>query len=138
MATNAILGAGSSLKLGDGASPEVFTKIAEVLRVGAIGQSAAEIDVTSLDSTAKEYIAALPDGETVSITMNFVGGTQQNALRDGVRTTKNFVMEFSDNTKATFSMVILGFLRDETSPESQLTASVNGRITGPIVWGVYT
>jgi hypothetical protein len=67
-----------------------------------------------------------------------VGGTQQNALRDGVRTTKNFVMEFSDNTKATFSMVILGFLRDETSPESQLTASVNGRITGPIVWGVYT
>jgi hypothetical protein len=138
MATNAILGAGSSLKLGDGASPEVFTKIAEVLRVGAIGQSAAEIDVTSLDSTAKEYIAALPDGETVSITMNFVGGTQQNALRDGVRTTKNFVMEFSDNTKATFSMVILGFLRDETSPESQLTASVNGRITGPITWGVYT
>jgi hypothetical protein len=138
MATNAILGAGSSLKLGDGASPEVFTKIAEVLRVGAIGQSAAEIDVTSLDSTAKEYIAALPDGETVSITMNFVGGTQQNALRDGVRTTKNFVMEFSDNTQATFSMVILGFMRDETSPESQLTASVNGRITGPIVWGVYT
>ena len=138
MATNAILGAGSSLKLGDGASPEVFTKIAEVLRVGAIGQSAAEIDVTSLDSTAKEYIAALPDGETVSITMNFVGGTQQNALRDGVRTTKNFVMEFSDNTKATFTMVILGFLRDETSPESQLTASVNGRITGPITWGVYT
>jgi hypothetical protein len=138
MATNAILGAGSSLKLGDGASPEVFTKIAEVLRVGAIGQSAAEIDVTSLDSTAKEYIAALPDGETVSITMNFVGGTQQNALRDGVRTTKNFVMEFSDNTQATFSMVILGFLRDETSPESQLTASVNARITGPIVWGVYT
>jgi hypothetical protein len=138
MATNAILGAGSSLKLGDGASPEVFTKVAEVLRVGAIGQSAAEIDVTSLDSTAKEYIAALPDGETVAITMNFVGGTQQNALRDGVRTTKNFVMEFSDNTKATFSMVILGFMRDETSPESQLTASVNGRITGPITWGVYT
>ena len=138
MATNAILGAGSSLKLGDGASPEVFTKVAEVLRVGAIGQSAAEIDVTSLDSTAKEYIAALPDGETVAITMNFVGGTQQNALRDGVRTTKNFVMEFSDNTQATFSMVILGFMRDETSPESQLTASVNGRITGPITWGVYT
>jgi len=47
-------------------------------------------------------------------------------------------MEFSDNTKATFSMVILGFMRDETSPESQLTASVNGRITGPITWGVYT
>jgi hypothetical protein len=136
--TQAILGAGSSLRLGDGASPEIFTKIAEVLRVGAIGQTAAEIDVTNLDSTAKEYIAALPDGETVSITMNFVGGTQQNALRDGVRTTKNFQMRFSDKTQASFKMVILGFMRDETSPESQLTASVSGRITGPITWGTYT
>jgi len=136
--TQAILGAGSSLRLGDGASPEVFTKIAEVLRVGAIGQTAAEIDVTNLDSTAKEYIAALPDGETVSITMNFVGGTQQNALRDGVRTTKNFQMQFSDKTQASFKLVILGFMRDETSPESQLTASVTGRITGPITWGTYT
>ena len=136
--TQAILGAGSSLRLGDGASPEVFTKIAEVLRVGAIGQTAAEIDVTNLDSTAKEYIAALPDGETVSISMNFVGGTQQNALRDGVRTTKNFQMQFSDKTQASFKLVILSFMRDETSPESQLTASVTGRITGPITWGTYT
>jgi hypothetical protein len=136
--TQAILGAGSSLRLGDGASPEIFTKIAEVLRVGAIGQTAAEIDVTNLDSTAKEYIAALPDGETVSISMNFIGGTQQNALRDGVRTSKNFQMRFSDNTQASFKMVILGFMRDETSPESQLTASVSGRITGPITWGTYT
>lgn len=136
--TVAILGAGSQFMLGDGASPEVFTKVAEVLRVGSIGQTAAEIDVTNLDSVAKEYIAALPDGETVDIQMNFIGGTQQNALRDGVRSTKNVRMRFSDKTQASFKLVILSFIRDETTPDSQLTASVTGRITGAITWGVYT
>lgn len=136
--TVAILGAGSQFMLGDGASPEVFTKVAEVLRVSSIGQTAAEIDVTNLDSVAKEYIAALPDGETVEIQMNFIGGTQQNALRDGVRTTKNVKMRFSDKTQASFKLVILSFIRDETTPDSQLTASVSGRITGAITWGIYT
>jgi hypothetical protein len=138
MATNAVLGAGSSLKLGDGASPEVFTTIAEVLRCGAIGQQTSEIEVTHLSSTSKEYIGALPEGSTVEFSLNFVGGTQQNALRDGVGTTKNFKMQFSDNTQATFAFVVLGFMRDETTPESQLTATVNGRITGGITWGIYT
>ena len=32
--TNAVLGAGSQLKLGDGASPQVLTLIAEVLTSG--------------------------------------------------------------------------------------------------------
>lgn len=138
MATNAKLGALSSLKLGDGASPEVFTTVAEVLRVGAIGQSTSEIEVTHLSSTSKEYIGALPEGATVDFQVNFVGGTQQNALRDGVGTTKNFRMDFSDNTRASFAFVILGFSRDETTPESQLTGSINGRITGNLTWSVYT
>ena len=135
MATDAKLGAGSLLKLGDGLSPEVFTTIAEVLRVGPIGQSAAEIDVTHLESTAKEYIGALPDGDTVEFEMNFVAGnTQQQALRDGVRATKNFEMAFSDSSSASFAMVILAFQRGETTPEGQLTATVSGRITGDITW----
>jgi hypothetical protein len=138
MATNAALGAGSSLQLSDGASPEVFNTIAEVLRCGAIGVQTSEIEVTHLSSTSKEYIGALPEGSTVEFSLNFVGGTQQNALRDGVGTTKNFKMQFSDNTQATFAFVVLGFMRDETTPESQLTATVNGRITGGITWGIYT
>lgn len=138
MATSAKLGALSSLKLGDGASPEVFTTVAEVLRVGAIGQSTSEIEVTHLSSTAKEYIGGLAEGATVDFQLNFVGGTQQNALRDGVGTVRNFRMDFSDNTRASFAFLVLGFNRDETTPEAQLTASVNGRITGDITYTVYT
>lgn len=138
MATSAVLGANSSLKLGDGASPEVFTTIAEVLRCGPIGQSTSEIEVTHLSSTSKEYIGALPEGSTVEFSLNFVGGTQQHSLRDGVGDTQNFKMEFADNTSASFAFVVLGFTRDETTPEAQLTASVNGRITGDITWGTWS
>lgn len=137
MSTNAVLGATSSLKLGDGASPEVFTTIAEVLRCGPIGQQTAEVEVTHLSSTSKEFIGGLPEGATVEFGLNFVGGTQQTALRDGIGSTKNFKMEFSDNTSASFAFVILGFMRGETSPEAQLTATVNGRITGNVVWGTW-
>ena len=135
MTTNAKLGAGSSLKLGDGASPETFTLIAEVLRTGPIGQTVPEVDVTHLSSTAKEYIGGLPDGEQVEFELNFIAGnTQHHALRDGVGTVKNVKMEFADESEASFSVLILGFMRGETTPEGQLTASVQTRITGDITW----
>ena len=132
--TQAKLGAGSQLKLGAGETP-TYTTIAEVLQIGPIGSTTSEVDVTNLDSTAKEYIGGLPDGGSLEFKVNWLAGnTQQNALRDGVGTTKPFQVAWSDNSGATFSMVILGFTRDETSPEGQLTASIQGRITGAITW----
>jgi hypothetical protein len=135
--TAAVLGAGSALKLGNGASPEVFTTIAEILRCGPIGSVTPEVDVTNLDSTAKEYIGGLPDGASVEFEGNWTKATQQTALRDAVGTTKNFVMEWADSpaSSASFAMVVLGFSMGETTPESQLTFTVQGRITGDITWG---
>lgn len=133
--TAAVLGAGSLLKLGAGDDPVTYTTIAEVLTVGAITKTTSEVDVTNLSSTAKEYIGGLPDGGTLEFKVNYLSGdTQQNALRDGVGATKKMQMLFSDAGTATFSMVVLGFGRDETSPEAQLTATISGRITGDIVW----
>lgn len=135
--TAAVLGAGSALKLGDGASPEVFTTIAEVLRCGPIGSTTPEVDVTNLDSTAKEYIGGLPDGSSVEFEGNWIKGAQQTTLRDAVGTTKTFTMEWADSPQSTalFSMVILGFEMGETTPENQMTFSITGRITGAITWG---
>lgn len=137
--TAAVLGAGATLQLSDGASPEVFTTIAEVLRVGPIGSTNPEVDVTNLDSAAKEYIAGLSDGNTVEFDMNWVAGNaQQQSLRTsqaaGETVTMKMVWPTSPNTVADFSFVLLQFDMGETTPESQLTASVSGRISGAIAW----
>ena len=138
--TSAVLGSGATLQLGNDASPQVYTTVAEVLRCGPIGSTNPEVDVTNLDSTAKEYIAGLADGNTVDFDVNWlVGNTQQVALRTaaGAGSTKHLKMvwQTSPNTTATFQLVILQFEMGETTPEQQVTASISGRITGSITWG---
>jgi len=137
--TSAVLGKNATLGLGSGASPQVYTTIAEVLRVGPVGSTNPEIDVTNLDSTAKEYIAGLADGNTVEFEMNWVqGNAQQQALRTAAASgsTENFRLAWqtSPNTIAQFDLVILNFEMGETSAEMQITARVSGRISGSIVW----
>lgn len=137
--TSAVIGSGSTLQLGSGASPQVYTTIAEVLRCGPIGSTNPEVDVTNLDSTAKEYIAGLADGNTVEFDMNFIAGnTQQEALRTaqaaGNTVNLRMVWSTSPNTNAQFDLVMLGFEMGETTPEQQITSSVSGRISGSIVW----
>ena len=136
--TQAVLGAGSQLKLLDtAASPNAYNLIAEVLRCGPIGYSTPEVDVTNLDSTAREYITGLADGNTVEFEVNWIAGnTQQEALRDIGTTSASFQMLWngSPQTTATFTLAAISFSRGETTPDSQLTGSFSGRISGSIVW----
>ena len=137
--TSAVLGSGATLQLGSGASPQVYTTIAEVLRCGPIGSTNPEVDVTNLDSTAKEYIAGLADGNTVDFDVNWlVGNTQQVSLRtqqaSGSTVNMRMVWNTSPNTTAVFDLVLLQFEMGETTPEAQLTASISGRISGSITW----
>jgi len=137
--TAAVLGSGATLQLGSGASPQVYTTIAEVLRVGSIGSTNPEVDVTNLDSTAKEYIAGLADGNTVEFEMNWVAGNaQQQSLRTsqaaGETVSMQMVWQTSPNTTAVFDLVLLNFEMGETTPEQQITAMASGRISGAIAW----
>ena len=137
--TLAVLGSGATLQLGDGASPQVYTTIAEVMRCGPIGSSNPEVDVTNLDSTAKEYIAGLADGNTVDFDVNWlVGNTEQTSLRTSQQagSTINLKMVYptSPETNAQFDLVLLDFEMGETTADAQLTARISGRITGSVVW----
>ena len=137
--TSAVLGSGATLRLGSGASPQVYTTIAEVVRCGPIGSTNPEVDVTNLDSTAKEYIAGLADGNTVDFDVNWlVGNTEQTSLRTsqaaGSTVNLTMVWQTSPNTIAQFDLVLLQFEMGETTPEQQVTASISGRITGSIAW----
>jgi len=137
--TAAVLGKNATLQLGSGASPQVYTTIAEVLRCGPIGSTNPEVDVTNLDSTAKEYIAGLADGNNVEFDVNYIAGnTQQDSLRTsqaaGSTVNLRMVWQTSPNTNAQFDLVLLGFQMGETSAETQVSATVSGRISGSIYW----
>lgn len=133
--TSAVLGALAQFKLGSGASPQVYTKVAEVLRIGQVGSTASEVDVTNMDSTAKEYIGGLADGAPMEIEFNYLNGNvQQEDLRDSVGDTEAIQIVWPDTTQADFNFVVLGFNINESTPEAQITASVSGRISGAITW----
>lgn len=137
--TSAVLGKGADLDLGSGASPQVYTTIAEVLRCGPIGSTNPEVNVTNLDSTAQEYIAGLADGNTVEFEFNWVAGnTQQQQLRtdQAAGNTINLRMTWPNSpaTIAVFDLVLLDFEMGETTPEMQITGRASGRITGSIAW----
>lgn len=137
--TSAVLGKGATLQLGSGASPQVLTTIGEVLRCGPIGSTNPEVDVTNLDSTAKEYIAGLADGNTVDFDVNWIAGnTQQASLRTsqaaGDTVYLRMIWQTSPQTTAVFNLVMLSFEIGETTPDAQVSASFSGRITGAITW----
>ena len=138
--TSATAGVGSEFQVGDGASPEVFTKVAEVLSIGGPEISAEEIDVTSLDSTGgyKEYITGLKDGGSVALEVNWVkSNSQQIAMRDkldsGVETNFRIVFSDSPSTQADFAGKVTGF-NMAAEPGSQLKANLTVRISGQVTW----
>ena len=74
---------------GNGASrSEAFNKIDGLTDISGIGQSNALIDATDYDSTAKEYIMGLPDGNEISLEFHdnlASGNTQLSGLIDDVK-----------------------------------------------------
>jgi predicted secreted protein len=94
---------GTVLKVGDGASPEVFTAIAGLSSITGPEFQAAEIDVTSMDTTGgfTERITGLKSPGNISATLYFDASlAQHQAILDDFNagTQKNYRLEL-----ATFS-----------------------------------
>ena len=134
--SEAISGFGTKLKMGDGASPEVFSDIAAVSKVGGPGVSLDTIDVTADDSPGgyKEYAAGLLDAGEIKLELNFLPA---NASQAGLltaltsRAAKNFKLVFPDtaNTTWSFSAFVTNFEPD-APVDGKLAASVTLKITG--------
>lgn len=138
--TSAVAGVGSEFQVGDGSSPQVYTKVAEVLSIGGPDVSAEEIDVTSLDSTGgyKEFITGLKEGGSVALEVNWIkSNTQQTTLRDaldsGAELNCRIVFSDSPQTVATFACKVTGFSMS-AEPDSQLKASITIKISGAVTW----
>jgi hypothetical protein len=135
--TAAVLGLGTALQVSDGASPEVYTTIAEVLSLSGPELTAEDIEVTNLDSTAKEYISGVPDGGSASFELNWISSAQQETLRDDVEagTARNYKIVFSTspNTTASFNARCTEFSMT-SDPNTQIRASATLKISGSVTW----
>lgn len=93
---------GTLLKVGNGASPEVFTTIAGISSITGPQFTANEIDVTSHDTTGgyREKITGLKDAGSVSGTIYFDASlTQHQAL----------LTDFNNNTRKNYRLELATF-----------------------------
>lgn len=133
-------GFGTLLKVGDGASPEVFTSVAEVIGPitgPGIGVDSVEVTDTESPNTHREYIPGLVDAGEISFDMNFLPQDSTQDETNGLislaqaRTTKNFQIVYSDTSNSTWA--ITGFITslEPTAPiDDRATMSCTIKITG--------
>lgn len=135
--SNAIETQGMQILIGDGASSENFSEISEVKTFTGPGGSASVIDVTSLQSTAKEKRMGLADEGQLQFTINYVPADATHiALRAAraARTETNFRMIFTDSggMRWDFSAFVTGFAVSggvDAVVEAQVTLEITGSIT---------
>lgn len=77
----AINAQGSYLEHTPDGSPEVWDELEECKNIDGPTASSGQTETTHLRSTAKEFLAQLPDNGEVTLTCNFTAGTEQMRLR---------------------------------------------------------
>lgn len=132
---------GTLLQRGDGAGTEVFTTIAEVLSIKGPSETTAELEVTSMDSSQKEFISDLPDSGEVSFEMNFVGNSaSQQGLRTDLRagTVRNFKLILNDQqTTGKTTIAFSGIVKSldlSADKGSAYKASASIKVSGQPTW----
>ncbi len=142
MASNALPTQGILVKVGDGATPtELFTTIAEVTGFSGPTTEANEIEVTTLSSTAKEFISGLVDNGEVTLEVNAVpSDTQHNQIRSDISagTVRNYQIDFNDmpdggSNPTTY--VFAAFVKSfpfSAAADDKLSGTITLRISGAI------
>ena len=138
MTTGALAAYGVLLKLGNGATSETFTTIAEVRDIEGPELELETKEVTSHDSGGwREYIGTLWTGGEVSFDLNFIPTNATQSYTAGLikdmlaRTKRNFQLIFSDTGSTTwaFTALVTGF-KPSSAVEDELMAEVTLQITG--------
>jgi len=109
--TDAIAAKGTELKRGDGATPESFTTILEMVNIGGPDMSVDTLDPTAHSSGGwREVIAGIKDAGEITLEGNFV---PDNAQHVGLRTDyangtlRNFQLVFPDAGATTWTLPCL-------------------------------
>ena len=136
MSSNAILSQDTVIAVSQDESPPSFSDIPEVRTIGGPDGSAPTIDVTDLDSTAREYKLGLKDEGSFQlgimyIPQNAVHQTLRDAWSD--RTALRFRLTFTDATTTVweFTGYVTG-LAGNIGVDTVVEATVGIKITGAI------
>lgn len=135
--SNAIHAQGTLLQRGDGASPEVFTTVAEVGSISGPSLTADLIDVTNHSSPSRfrEYIQGLKDGGELTFDLNYqpTEATHNNATgvlgdwNTGAR--KNYRLRFPTTPTVDWLLpIIVTNFEMNADVAEQLKASVTMKV----------
>lgn len=134
MATSAIIGLGTKFQIGNGATPEVFTDLAEVTSIAQPGVTVETQDATHMLSPEgyREFIGGLKDAGEASVTVNHIpGGTAEVALKAALATTKNYRIAFPGALPAlAFAAICTGYEPDDVAAGDILTATATFKLSG--------
>lgn len=131
-------GIGGTLEVGNGASPEVFTAIAEIVSVDGPSLSIEEKDATTLDSGGvKQSIPGLVDYGQLDIELLFTKHSTHTALRNDAtaRAERNYRITFptSPTTIGAFSGYVNKWGQN-MNPNDPMRANVGLKINSAVSW----
>lgn len=133
MTTQARIGYGTLFKIGNGASPEVFTAVAEVTGIKPPNFSRDAIDASHEESpnAVREFIPGLSDAGEISFDINFVPGSSTTTIlmaeRLAARGNKQIV--FPNGEVLSFYGFMTGFEPD-TPIDDKMSASCTYKVSG--------
>jgi len=136
MSSSALETQGVLIQRGDNASPNVWSAIPEIVSFDGPGGSASEIDVSDLDSTAREFRMGLKDEGDFSFEMMYLpNNTVHSGLQDDRtnRTLRNFRVVLTDSPQST--MTFTAYVREFSvsgGVDDVIRASVTLRISGAV------
>lgn len=130
---------GTLLKRGDGAAPEVFTTVAEVLDIKGPKLSADEEDTTNHSSTDgyEEFVMTIKSGGELSFEVNFLPDNASHNAASGLlldfnnTTKRNWKLVFPNQAATTWSFAAYVKEFEPAAPvKGKLTASITLRVSG--------
>lgn len=136
MSSSALDSQGMLIQVGTSASPIIWSTVTEVSDISGPGGQAAEVDVTDLSSTAKEFRMGLQDEGQISLSMFWIPSQATHSTLRTARanqTLTNFQIIFTDSPQTIwrFTAFVLG-LEINNSVDAATTATVTLRVSGSV------
>lgn len=127
-------GKGTRLKL---SIASVFTDVAQCVGITPPSMTMGSTETTHLLSSWREYMANIPDGGEVAVSIEYdpSGATHQQlftSFTTGITEAWKVVFADAGNAEVSFSGFITNFEWDETQVDGVVTASITIKITGAV------